>query len=157
MDVCLVCPLLYGCDWHVNVLWFFVDMSTRRCLTKILWCNEEPAKLTATCRCERCARILYLLRQISVNSIILVGFYQNLYIPSCINRKVLKNLQDGRHRQCFLLDKSCRKLYTIFSAVLYVNRGNVTSWRLLGYVMKQVPHWIHWMIVLNNYSLFSSN
>jgi hypothetical protein len=24
----------------------------------------------------------------------------------------------GRHRQCFLLDKSCRKMHTIFSAVL---------------------------------------
>jgi hypothetical protein len=32
-----------------------------------------------------------------------------------------------RHRQCFLMDKSCRKMYTI----LYVNRVKVTSWRLL--------------------------
>jgi hypothetical protein len=34
----------------------------------------------------------------------------------------MKNLQDGRYRQCFLLDKSCRKMYTIFSPVLRQQR-----------------------------------
>jgi hypothetical protein len=38
----------------------------------------------------------------------------------------MKNLQDA-DKQCFLLDKYCRKMYTIFSAVLYLNRGKVTS------------------------------
>jgi hypothetical protein len=65
----------------------------------------------------------------------------------------MKDLQDGQlhvYRQCFLLDKSCRKIY-IFSMCFprcYVNRGEVTSWQLLGSsltassitcIMKQVP------------------
>jgi hypothetical protein len=35
-----------------------------------------------------------------------------------------------QYGQCFLLDRSCRKMYTIFSAVLYCNRRKVTSFGL---------------------------
>jgi hypothetical protein len=34
-------------------------------------------------------------------------------------------------RQCFLLDKSCRKCARLFT-LRYVNRGKVTSWRVSG-------------------------
>jgi hypothetical protein len=51
------------------------------------------------------------------------------HIPSCIKRKipdissVFRMKSAGRrYRQCFLLDKSCRKIYTIFSVVLRQQR-----------------------------------
>jgi hypothetical protein len=65
----------------------------------------------------------------------------------------IMNLQDTGIRQCFLLDKSGRKMCTIFSAVLRRNRGKVTSWRLLGTplaalsVIKQV-HFALWTLAI---------
>jgi hypothetical protein len=65
---------------------------------------------------------------------------QNNKIPSCIKRKSswyryligfsYEKYAGRQHRQCFLLNKSCRKSTQSFPRC-YVNRGKVTSWRRL--------------------------
>jgi hypothetical protein len=60
--------------------------------------------------------------QLSLNNpLVLIGFYHNLY-QHALNTKlsishcVFNEKSAGRrHRQCFLLDKPCRKMYTIVS------------------------------------------
>jgi hypothetical protein len=60
----------------------------------------------------------------------------------------MKNLQDAGIDNVFFWIKSCRKMYAIFSAVL-VNKGKVTSWRLLvtpiaaPSIIKQVSHGVN--------------
>jgi hypothetical protein len=88
---------------------------------------EEPA----TWRCGRCDMILYFLRLFSVNSYpkitrlfcwILSTLYHHASSPKfSISHPAVFRMKKSawhRYRQCFLLGKSCRKMYTILLAVL---------------------------------------
>jgi hypothetical protein len=87
-----------------------------------------------TWRCERCDRILLFEKVVfssflcQNNRLVLVGFYQTFYHHApCKVLDILSGFSyeksaGRRYRQCFLSEKSCRKMYKIFSAVLRQQR-----------------------------------
>jgi hypothetical protein len=86
------------------------------------------------------------------NPLVLIGFYQNLHhapkakFSICQSVFRTKNLQDAGIDNVFFLEKSCRKMYTIFSAVQRQQRKSdvMTSFVLTACsaVYYQVTHWI---------------
>jgi hypothetical protein len=96
------------------------------------------------------------------NTLVLVGFYRNLYNHQASKAKFSQYLIvffvwkicRTPVGQCFLLDKSCRKMYTIFSAVLRQQRkrGVMTylgSPLAAPSIIKQVPHYDIFLAVIS--------
>jgi hypothetical protein len=90
--------------------------------------NGEPAELNLD----------VALRALSPNSLfskVVFSYFLSQNIPLVLvyhhaSNKLsishrMKNQQDAGYRQCFVLDKSCRKMYTIFSVLLYQQRKSV--------------------------------
>jgi hypothetical protein len=97
----------------VSWSWYLHALTGIWAVLKLCCCNEQSAKLIR----DVALRALWRNSQFSKlvfpqnYPLVLVGIY---FMPSCIKLKVLDI------SSYFLLDESCRKMYTIFSAVLHV-------------------------------------
>jgi hypothetical protein len=93
-------------------------------------CTHRQRPNRGICHALRCPclRLFSVNSCPSINPLVLVGCYPSLYhhASNAKSRYLIgfsyEKSTGRRYRQCFILDKSCRKMYTIFSAVLRQQR-----------------------------------